>query len=268
MAWRTRPVIGITGPDHGGGAAWLAAALAVLMAGGRPRRIRPRKSTPIDHLDGLIVGGGADVDPSLYGIPKEPPTRLEELRSPSRPWHTTIATLLLYPLVLTLRWLFSTKKQLKSNRARDELEMQLIADAMEHDLPVLGICRGMQLLNVYFGGDLHRELDDFYAEVPQTHGVWPHKPVTILSRSRLHDIVGGQDMCRVNSLHNQAVNATPPDLQVAAWETHTDVIQAIEHRHRRCVLGVQWHPEYLPQMPEQRRLFQHLVACAKRQCGD
>ena len=73
MTFRRRPVIGVTGPDHGGLAAWFATAFVIFCVGGRPRRITPKRALRGEKLDGLIIGGGADVSPELYGEPEGPP---------------------------------------------------------------------------------------------------------------------------------------------------------------------------------------------------
>mgnify|MGYP001378599444 FL=1 len=260
---RRKPVIGVTGPDRGGAAAWLFAALAVRRAGGVPKRIRPERPCSIETLDGLIIGGGADVAPSLYGEEK---AALEELKRRERSLWRYLLTALLFPLIYLIRRILSTLRSPPGgDEARDALESQLIGAALERDLPLLGICRGMQLLNVVCGGTLHQDISDFYVEAPQVHTIWPYKRVRVDAGTRLASILECLD-CRVNSLHTQAINDLAPSLRVAARED-TDIIQAVEHRERPFVLGVQWHPEYLPQRREQQNIFQRLVAEAKRRSG-
>lgn len=145
--------------------------------------------------------------------------------------------------------------------ARDELEQALLRDAERRGLPVLGICRGAQLMNVLAGGTLHRDLANFYREEPQPWTVLPRKRVEVEAGSRLAEVLGVSRPL-VNSLHRQAVNDLGADLRVCARESN-GVIQAIEHPERRFWLGVQWHPEFLPQETEQRRLFTKLVEAAR-----
>lgn len=255
-----RPRIGITGPDRGGAAAWLFTSMAVHRAGGRPVRITPGKPRSLDGLAGLIIGGGADVDPGLYGeAPVAPP--LKELRRHSRSLPTFILTLLLFPLIWALRRILSTRQIHRSDADRDALETTLLQEALERGLPILGICRGAQLLNVVCGGTLHQHLNDFYDEVPQLNTIWPQKTVEIIPHSHLAGILG-RDRCQVNSLHKQAIREPGESLQAVAREAST-VIQAIEYTERHYVFGVQWHPEYLPQREEQRALFSALVEAAK-----
>jgi putative glutamine amidotransferase len=256
----SRPVIGITGPDRGGLAAWFCASWAARLAGGRPLRITPARPAAIEQLDALVVGGGADVDPSLYGEAVVSPA-LGDLRRRSRSLGRFLATLLLFPLIWLLRRMLSTKQLRKGDTARDELELDLLKQALARDMPILGICRGAQLLNVACGGCLHQDLSDFYNEAPNLWTIWPQKEVVIDDESRLSATME-RIRCRVNSLHRQAIRETGDHLRVVAWEDN-GVVQAIEHTDHPYVIGVQWHPEYLPQRREQRALFKRLVAEAR-----
>ncbi len=254
-----RPRIGVTGPSRGGLAAWVFCWLAIRRAGGHPIRITPKRPHPVEQLHGLVIGGGADVDPALYG---EPPTspKLGELRRRSPGLPRFLATLLLFPLIWLLRRLLATKQLTRGDRERDALETRLLEDALAHDLPILGICRGAQLLNVVCGGSLHQDLSDYYQETPSLWTIWPQKTVHLEPASRLARLVNG-DSCQVNSLHRQAIREAGTGLQVVAWEDNR-VIQAVEHTEHPCVFGVQWHPEYLPQREEQQALFRALVGYA------
>ncbi|KAB7622779.1 gamma-glutamyl-gamma-aminobutyrate hydrolase family protein [Alkalilimnicola sp. S0819] len=258
MAGKARPLIGVTGPDRGGAVAWWFTRRALRRAGARACRITPsRPPRDLARLDGLIVGGGADVAPELYGAEA---AELGEFRrrEPSR-WRYLLG-LLLFPLIFLLRKLFSLPRHQGRDAARDELESSLIDQALHRGLPILGICRGLQLLNVRSGGTLHQDLSDFYEEIPQAHTVWPAKPIVVEPGSHLAAILGTSD-CLVNSLHRQGIDRLGKDMRVVAWE-HSGVIQAIEHSHHPFVLGVQWHPEYLPQQESQQRLFAALVRAA------
>jgi putative glutamine amidotransferase len=262
VAERRKPRIGVTGPDEGGLAAWWFSHLAVWRAGGRAVRITPRRECDIAMLDGLIIGGGADVDPTLYGQEK---TSLEELKQEEEHnFGRWLLTVLLTPLIYVLRRILSTMTNRPGGDPdRDELETRLLRSALQQGLPVLGICRGAQLLNVVIGGSLHQDLSSFYVETPQAHTVWPYKRIKVEPDSRLAQILGCT-ACRVNSLHSQAVDDLAPDLTISAREL-TGVVQAIEHCRLPFAIGVQWHPEYLPQRREQQRIFEHLVAEAGEQ---
>lgn len=258
-----RPLIGITGPDRGGLAAWWFTAFAVRRAGGRPIRIRSGRPHPGPGLDGLIIGGGADVSPGLYGQARRLP--LEELTDRGSPGWRRLLGLLLFPLVWLLRRLL-TKKKGGLDPARDALEGGLIDHALVAHVPMLGICRGMQLINVRRGGSLHQSLEGFYDEYPQIRSVLPRKRVLLEPDSKLRRILG-RDECRVNALHRQAIASAGQGLVAVAREA-SGIVQGYEATDRPWLIGVQWHPEYLPQRASQRALFESLVAAARDQGPD
>lgn len=263
---RTRPVIGVTGPDEGGAAAWWFTRFAVRRAGGRARRITPKRPADAAALDGLILGGGADVAPALYG--EEAPSLADAVREDDRVEEDGrglrgLGRRLVSGLALVLRRILARKRPTSSgDPGRDEIEVALIRQAEAEGKPVLGICRGAQLLNVQFGGTLHQDLEAFYVETPQIRTLRPRKRVEVEEGSLLSRIFGTRT-CRVNALHRQAVDRLAEGLRVSAREPN-GVVQAIEHPGRPFLLGVQWHPEYLPQVRRQRRLFEALVEEARR----
>jgi len=255
-----RPVIAITGPDRGGAPAWLFTALAVWRAGGRPLRVRPGRARTCHAFDGLIIGGGADVDPELYGeAPPEGP-HAADIRRAERRLSQRLIGYLFYPALWLLRRLFQSHGGVL-DADRDRLEKALIHRALDDHLPLLGICRGMQLVNVVRGGTLQRDLGGFYVETPQARSLLPVKPVALDPRSRLARILG-DDTLHVNALHDQAVDRLGRGMRAAGWED-TGVLQAIEAERGWCI-GVQWHPEYLPQKARHQRLFHALVRAAGR----
>lgn len=219
----TRPVVGVTGPDGGGAIAWWFTRRAVLAAGARPILITPRRPRRGLALDALIVGGGADV-----GTPDTPPSVLAGPRF---------------------------------DAARDELESRLLHEAARDERPVLGICRGAQLMNVYAGGSLLRDLATLYEGRPPRLTARPRKHASVLGDSRLRAAIGRDDVM-VNCLHRHAVGRLGRDLRVVARDL-AGVAQAIEDSERDFWIGVQWHPEYLPHRRAQRRLFRALVAASR-----
>lgn len=257
-----RPNIGVTGPDKGGGVAWAFSRFAIFMHGGRAVRIRPEDGIPEEDIHGLVIGGGADIHPDRYGE-----SEIEELFSKDkemsgiRSFLIRMATILFFPVIYISRQLFSTSEG-GIDTDRDELEFDLINRAVEKGIPILGICRGAQLLNIHFGGTLHQDIANFYTEVPHVYTVWPKKKVWLDVKSRLYNIINLRNIW-VNAMHHQAVDILGDQLKVVAREQN-GLIQAIEHKEHEFILGVQWHPEYMPQIPRQRHIFRKLVETAQK----
>ena len=264
--WRTKPIlsrkplIAVTGPDKGGFPAWSCTALAIRRAGGYPIRLTPRMFRYDPYLppfDGLVLGGGADIDPRRYHVELRPFfEEKEEDRVFERSLVRRILSRLVAPFLFLWRGLFSlTSSQV--DRERDAFEQSCLDKALRENLPILGICRGAQFLNIHLGGTLHEELSSFYGEVDKVSSVLPRTAITLEENSYLRFLLGAERI-RVNSLHSQAVKDLGQGLRVVAQDD-AGVIQAIELVGRPGVLGVQWHPEYLPVSRLQQRLFHALV---------
>jgi putative glutamine amidotransferase len=225
-----RPVIGICGAvEQAQWTVWdqvtvltpLPYVRAVQRGGGLALIIPPDElygehpEQALDLLDGLILAGGADVDPATYGA--EP----------------HIATAGSVP-------------------ARDRSEIALTNAAIERDMPVLGICRGMQLLNVARGGTLHQHL-------PDLHGHEGHRPNLGSFDGSEHDVhlqpgslaarTAGEEIHLTKQHHHQGVDEVGDGLEVTGWADLDRLPEAIEFPGRRFVLGVQWHPEADPDSP-------------------
>lgn len=256
---RRKPIIGVTGPVEGGGAAWFFTALSVRLAGGKPRRITPVNPAETADLDGLILGGGADVSPEKYGE-----ERIEKavLIKDKRTIFEWVLSILLFPIYWITRYFRSTKSA-PIDLERDKLELSLLDGSINAGKPVLGICRGMQLINVHFTGNLHQDISGFYTEEPQVATIFPKKRISLKKGSRLQEILG-TDICNVNALHNQAINSPGEHIKPVAHELYTEIIQGIEHEKHDFVIGVQWHPEYLIQISRQRKIFKELIKTAKQ----
>ncbi|MGB9185179.1 MAG: gamma-glutamyl-gamma-aminobutyrate hydrolase family protein [Solirubrobacteraceae bacterium] len=208
---------------------------AIEAAGGAPVVAAPMGSTSLAALlaraDGVCLSGGPDLDPKGYGAQR----------------HFRIGP---------------TEPQL------DAFELELVRAADELRLPILAICRGMQVLNVARGGTLHQHLPDVVGD-SITHrqhlpGRVPTHPVEISTNSRLGEIVGLR--CHVNSFHHQAVAELGQDLAETA-HAPDGTIESVESRDREFVIGVQWHAEALTARPEQASLFQAFVAAARDRDG-
>ncbi|MBI2393498.1 MAG: gamma-glutamyl-gamma-aminobutyrate hydrolase family protein [Deltaproteobacteria bacterium] len=260
-ARRARPLVGVTGPDRGGAVAWELTRLALRRVGADAVRITAGNPHHASRIDALVVGGGADIDPSLYGEAPESMSKVVEgSRKAVRAHRTPALSLVLAPGIFLMRKIFEKHTAAGVDSARDALERRLIDDALAKDKPVLGICRGAQILNVCLGGTLHLDVADFYVEKPQLRTMLPRKLVKITEGTRLARVLGAAP-CLVNALHHQAVDGLGRDVVVAAREGN-GLVQAIEVQSARYAIGVQWHPEYIPQHRRQQALFESLVAYA------
>lgn len=259
-----RPRIGVTGPDKGGFPAWFFTRICLFRAGAKAVRLRPGKfpknDKPLPPFDGLVIGGGADVDPGRYldgfDALREEVDANKDRKRKLRWW----LSILLAPVIYVIRGLFSLSAG-GVDAARDEFEERCLKHALDHDLPILGICRGAQFINIHFRGSLHQGLNDFYGEKGNIETVFPRKWVRIEHETRLHRIFDDDDIL-VNSLHKQAVDRIGVGLHVSGRD-RAGVVQAIEGTSHPFLVGVQWHPEYLPLIRAQQRLFRELVRCAK-----
>jgi putative glutamine amidotransferase len=185
------------------------------------------KPPSLDGMAGLLLMGGTDVNPKLYGATPEPETD-------------------------------------EPDDERDAVEWRLIDEALERDLPILAICRGLQMLNVHHGGSLRQHLGspkhdtDFEDKSTISH------TVTIEPDSQLAEITGSTSV-RVNSRHHQAVDQIGEGLRVCGRDSEDGTIEALEQPNRRFVIAVQWHPEdQVFTEPVQRKLFERFA----KACGE
>jgi putative glutamine amidotransferase len=256
---KNKPRIGVTGPDRGGYPAWFFTRLAVWRAGGKAVRIRPAKQPDAGALNALIIGGGADIDPGRYMDVVEDIAEHQKKGSTGGKTGGGLIGFLVAPVIMLIRKLFSLGS-IPIDRARDEMEQRYLDSAITRGLPVLGICRGAQFLNVYWGGTLHSDIAGFYTEEPKIDSVYPRKHIRLEPGTHLSEILEAES-CLVNSLHSQAVDRAGEGIRVAATDL-AGVVQAVEHDSYPFAMGVQWHPEYLPQVRSQRRIFEKLVRLA------
>lgn len=256
-----RPLIGVTGPDKGGEVAWLMTALALKRCGAKARRITPKHTADEASLSGIVIGGGSDVDPLHYG--EEPIPDTPRLVRKHQRLFRQLADTAISILLTALRIIFSRPTPQAYDPERDQLEQQLIRYALYYDKPILGICRGAQLMNVTLGGSLHQSISHFYMESTNIRTILPGKTVKIDPASHLYRVLEKQ-VCVVNALHDQSINRPGEQLQLCAVEAN-GVVQAIEQPEHCFFIGVQWHPEYMPQSRTQQKLFRGLVAAARQQ---
>jgi putative glutamine amidotransferase len=202
---------------------------SVRRAGGDVRVLDPAVDKLEDVLrsvDGLLLTGGNDVLPSIYGEAAHPSFEAAE-------------------------------------PGRDDYELELVRRATDADLPLLAICRGIQVLNVARGGSLHQDVPNHVVKdsrVTIAHDVWIGSG-TLLD-GLLKDRETG-DTCPVNSRHHQAPNAIGTNLIVSA--TAPDgIVEGLEDPSKRFVVGVQWHPENFYRTGEFRPLFEGLIDAARR----
>jgi putative glutamine amidotransferase len=165
----------------------------------------------LDHLDALVLGGGADIDPESQGADAHPET-------------------------------------VGTNPDRDRFEIAVARAALERGMPLLGVCRGMQILNVACGGTLDQHIPDrlgheIHRPVP---GSWAEHEVRIEPGSLAAQATGTERLT-VKSHHHQGVEAIPSSLSATAWATDDESVEAIESSDGDFVLGVLWHPEEDPE---------------------
>jgi gamma-glutamyl-gamma-aminobutyrate hydrolase PuuD len=229
-----KPVIGIT--TYAEQARWgvwdsptalipMAYVNAVEKAGGRPLLVPPSDEAideTLDSLDGLLFSGGSDIDPSMYGAEPHPSV------NGTRP-------------------------------DRDRAELVLMEAALARDMPVLAVCRGMEILNVARGGDLVQHLPDVVGHEDHKHtpGVFGDHDVDLKSGSRLSSLLG--ERAPVKSHHHQGVGTLGRGLVETAW-AEDGTIEGLEDPSQRFALGVLWHPEH----GEDFALFVELVRQAGR----
>ena len=175
--------------------------------------------------DGLLLPGGGDMDPKFYGQ--------ERLPACGEP-----------------------------NLLRDAAEPLLLRAFLAADKPVLGICRGIQVMNAVLGGDLYQDIKPF-EHLPH-NGHWAKVHTVTVRRGTLLSRILGQDTVLVNSQHHQAVDRVAPGFTLAAL-SEDGIVEAIEKPDARFCLGVQWHPEWLSDAdPAMQSLFDAFVnACSK-----
>lgn len=204
--------------------AWWCTRLALWLAGAEAVRISVRHRAVVRTMDALVIGGGNDISPEHFGGDLD--------------------------------------DKVKADPKRDLLEIECIRWALAHGVPLLGICRGAQLINVVLGGTLHQDIRHLRKRTSNRPGLLPTKRVR-LDPGSLVARVCGKARLRVNSLHHQAVRKAGAGLAVVGRD-RDEIVQAVECSRGRPVIGVQWHPEYLIYLPAQLGLFRWLVGSVRK----
>jgi putative glutamine amidotransferase len=238
---RNTPLIGITA-RHAPTIAGLPAVQilrayvsAIVEAGGTPVLIPPNLPEDgwrslLSKLDGILFSGGSDIGLQHYNGEPHPKVNVESIR--------------------------------------DTIELPLLRAAVESDKPLLGICRGLQVMNVALGGSLYTHIIDQHPnalqhnmpdELPRTYLA---HPVRIETGTRLFDILG-TPLAQVNSLHHQGIKELAPGLVASAYAPD-GLIEGLEIPGHRFALSVQWHPEWMTSYAEMRNLFKAFVEAASR----
>ena len=219
-------VIGITHSPHGNFIDYLVIKTMLRALGAQTRLLTIENPGYGSAIDGLILSGGADIHPAHYNFPAKPNYR------------------------------YSLK--------RDEMEFAWLKTADARNLPVLGICRGGQLINVYRGGTLHPDVSKVYekAKYPSSllAKIFYRKGMNTVKGTLMSKIIGRAKV-RVNSIHTQSIADLGENLRVSAYENNK-VVQAIEDPRRAFFIGLQFHPEFLLYSPLHRNIFKAFVAAA------
>lgn len=196
--------------------------------------IRDEKSikAQLDEIQGLLLPGGGDIDPAYFGEEMDPRTKYV-------------------------------------NRRRDELEFSLYEEAIKKDVPVFGICRGIQVMNVATGGSLHQHIDSHSKREDGSDS--EHEIRIELTQENLIGKTIGIEMDGVNSAHHQSVKKLGEGFVVTALCRIDDTIEAIEDPSKRFVVGVQYHPERMTTSGEfkehRRKLFEAFIEAATEYIG-
>lgn len=216
----------------------LSYSLAVEEAGGIPLIIPSLKGEKnikelVKYFDGLLLSGGLDPDPVIFG--EEPLPEQGEI-----------------------------------GPERDRLEIILVKEALSKGVPLLGICRGMQILNLAAGGSIYQDINTQRKKVlkhmQEAPRYYPTHQVSVMPESRLAGILK-EISCRVNSFHHQAVNRVASGFAAAAYAPD-GVIEAMESLGETFVLGVQWHPETMRTRDKKMsKIFKHFISASRRQGG-
>ena len=224
---KRKPQIGVTTSQDKNHIMWWFTKIAVYLAGGQATRLKPElNENEYSKFDGYIISGGADISPALYNEENRHSHNIEP--------------------------------------ERDSLEYNVIRHALSKKKPLLGICRGAQMINVVLGGDLHQNVQDEYENfIPtsslfaKTFGrVW----INIKKHTRISRLFAPREKVLVNSIHHQAIKKIGEGLKCTSTDQHgiTQAIEENDHSEQN-ITGVQWHPELMIYSSDHRKIIQDFV---------
>lgn len=221
------PFVIVTGPNKPLKFGWWATKICLALVGLRGVYVHSGTQSLPSGAKGVIIGGGDDIEPEHYGLTGDAGARYDP--------------------------------------SRDALEIKILNQAFACSIPILGICRGSQLINIVLGGSLFQDIRPLRRHTPNRNSIFPIKNAKISEDSMLKQTLERHEIS-VNSLHNQAIDRLADSLCISAVDAD-NFIQAIEHQDNgRHIVGVQWHPEYLPYLSNHRKLFKQF-AIAVNNCN-
>ena len=223
MARKTNVII--TGSTKGSRSAWITSRALLSLYSVDTTFFQPCKWDKNIQMDGLLITGGVDVDPLTFNSYRHPSI-------------------------------------VKTEPLRDAMELFLLERALKENIPVMGICRGMHLINLFMGGTLYPHIPEMNLHFEHPRSLFPSNSVTIEPGSRLHKILK-TDTLKVNALHHQTLKKLGKGLIVSAKDTNS-LIQAIEANDEKFILGLQWHPELMPYHWSTYRIFKAFSKEAKK----
>jgi len=206
----------ITGSAKGSRSAWILSRALLRLYGVEAKFVQPHHWDKSIQMDGLLITGGIDVDPLTFSTKRHPSIE-------------------------------------KTDPLRDAMELFYLKQAQKKKIPIMGICRGMQIINLFMGGTLHPHIPEMGLDFEHPRSLFPLNLLSIAPKTHLHKILR-TDNLKANALHHQTIDKLGKDLRVAAKDTNT-LVQAIESREENFILGLQWHPEFMPYHWSTHRIF-------------
>lgn len=218
--------IAVTGPEKRFKFGWWAAKLSLRLCGVKAKYYTASSRLNDLHCHGIVIGGGDDIDPQHYGLTGDAGASYDV--------------------------------------ARDAFELKMLRSALKKNIPILGICRGAQLINVALGGTLYQDIRPLRKNTPNRNSIFPMKYANLTPDTNFQKVFS-QERIHINSLHNQAMQRVANALDVVARDDDNFVQGVTSTEHK--IIGVQWHPEYLPYLKHQRALFRNFTAMAHEACA-